>query len=223
MAYTTKSSEKVGKQINVLCQDCNRKTLHCVLAAVEYRGQSDDSGAEVWGSAQVIQCRGCEAIGFRDAFTSSEVDDPFEYLYPPRILHRPSVQLLQESEIYKIPRVVQTIYCETREAVDHHLPTLAGIGVRAILEAICKDRGTTKAYLKDKIDELVGMSLLTADGAKILHGIRWLGNDAAHDFVAPTDQQIAASIKVIDHLLLGVYIIPTEAKCFPQRSTPKAP
>lgn len=223
MALTTKESTAVGEKINVLCSNCNRNTPHSVLAAIDYHAQSDDCEAEAWGSAQVIQCRGCEQIGFRDACTGTEFDGVSEELYPFREVSRPGEQLLPEKDIYKIPSVVRAVYRETRVATEQHLPTLAGIGVRAILEAICKDRRTTKTNLKGKIDELVDMSLLTADGAKILHGIRWLGNDAAHDFVAPTDQQIKAAIRVIDHLLLGVYIIPTEAKCFPQRSTPKAP
>jgi hypothetical protein len=102
--------------------------------------------------------------------------------------------------------------------------TLAGIGVRAIVEAICKEQRTPGHSLFEQIDNLVTQSLLTASGAKILHGIRLLGNEAAHEMKAPTEKQTIAAMKVIDHLLLGAYVLPEEAKVLPEyKAKPKKP
>lgn len=227
MSWTTTLSKEVNKTVRVLCDRCKQKTAHRILAAIDYRGEFDDGDIQVWGSAQVIQCQGCEDIGFRDASScsesvghdgSSEVD---EHLYPPRIDQSLTGQLYLRDDIYDIPDVVQAIYRETLKAVQHDLPTLAGVGIRAILEATCQERKTKKHNLAEKIDELVAMSLLTPAGAKILHGIRLLGNDAAHEMKAPTKKQIAAALKVIDHLLLGVYVLPQEASVLP-KPKPKA-
>lgn len=226
MSWTIKPSDEVGKTIRVLCDRCKQKTAHRVLAAIDYSGESDDGDIQVWGSAQVIQCQGCEDIGFRDTSTCSESIgpdgyEPDEHLYPPRIDQSLTGQLYLRDDIYDIPDVVQAIYLETLKAVQHDLPTLAGVGIRAILEATCQERKTKKRNLADKIDELVSMSLLTSAGAEILHGIRLLGNDAAHEMKAPTKKQISAALKVIDHLLLGVYVLPQEASVLP-KPKPKA-
>ncbi len=69
--------------------------------------------------------------------------------------------------------------------------------------------------LNKKINKLKNMSLLTSDGAKTLHGIRLLGNAAAHEVEAPTTEQIKAAFKVIDHLLLGAFVLPKEASVLP--------
>lgn len=222
MSWTIKPSAEINKTVRVLCDRCKQKTSHRIQAAIDYSGESDDGDIQVWGSAQVIQCQGCEDIGFRDASRCSETMDVIdERLYPPRTDHYVTGQLYLRDDIYDIPDVVQAIYRETLKAVQNGLPTLAGVGIRAILEATCQERKTKKHNLADKIDELVGMSLLTPAGARILHGIRLLGNDAAHEMKAPTKKQIAAALKVIDHLLLGVYVLPQEASVLP-KPKPKA-
>jgi len=213
MSWTVKPSDQVGLVVRVLCDRCKQKTAHEILAAIDYSGESDDGDIQVWGSPQVIQCRGCDNICFRDTSTCSESIgpdgyEPEERLYPPRTDQSLAGQLYLRDDIYDIPDVVQDIYLETLKAVEQDLPTLAGVGIRAILEATCQERKTNKRNLADKIDELVSMSLLTPAGAEILHGIRLLGNDAAHDMKAPNTKQITAALKVIDHLLLGVYVLP---------------
>lgn len=225
MSWTIKPSDEVNKTVRVLCDRCKQKTAHRILAAVDYSGESDDGDIQAWGSAEVIQCQGCEDIGFRDTSSCSESIgfdgrcDVEERLYPPRTDHTLTGQLYLRDDIYDIPDVVQAIYRETLKAVQHEMPTLAGVGIRAILEATCQERKTKKHKLADKIDELEGMSLLTPAGAKILHGIRLLGNDAAHEMKAPTKKQITAALKVIDHLLLGVYVLPQEASILPKPKT----
>ncbi len=119
-------------------------------------------------------------------------------------------------DVRSIPAIVQAIYRETIASIQKRLFTLAGIGVRAIVEAICKERKTPGKSLFEQIDNLVTQSLLTASGAKILHGIRLLGNEAAHEMKAPTEKQTIAAMKVIDHLLLGAYVLPEEAKVLPE-------
>ncbi len=144
-----------------------------------------------------------------------------EQLYPPRTEKSLTDELYLRNDLYDVPTVVRSIYRETLDAVQHGLPTLAGVGIRAILEATCQDLKAKKRNLADKIDELAGKSLLTPAGAEILHSIRLLGNGAAHEIKAPNAKQITAALKVIDHLLLGVYVLRHEASVLP-KPKPKA-
>jgi len=180
---------------------------------------ADDAepGLELSGTAQIIQCQGCEAISFRDVYRFSENGGQrTETLYPPRDDADLAAKLYLRDDVYDIPEITKTIYLETLEAVKHKLPTLAGMGIRAVIESICQEKKTKHRNLEGRIDELVCMSLLTHAGAKILHSIRLIGNAAAHEMKAPSMKQIIAALKVIDHLLLGVYVLPKEAEVLPQ-------
>jgi len=219
MSYTTKPSKHVNETVLVLCNQCHLKTKHSIVAAIDFHGEDDEGDTQVWGSAQVIQCRGCEEIGFRYVYTwSEEREIENETLYPERIAKSKSLadDLYLRDDLYDVPDIIRVVYRETLSAVEHELPTLAGIGIRAVIEAICHHLKAKENNLQAKIEGLANRSLLTPDGARILHSIRELGNYAAHEMKAPSKKQITAALKAIDHLLLGVYVLPEEAKVLPK-------
>jgi hypothetical protein len=89
---------------------------------------------------------------------------------------------------------------------------LCGIGIRAIIETVCKDKSATGGDLYTKINSLIPIGVLTQDGADILHKLRTLGNNAAHEVKPHTPKELGLAFDVVDHLLLGVYILPIQAK-----------
>ena len=91
-------------------------------------------------------------------------------------------------------------------------PVLTGIGLRAIIETVCKDQAATGKSLYDQINSLVEQSVLTKDGAEILHKLRVLGNNAAHEVKPHSNVQLGLAFDVVEHLLQGVYILPYHAK-----------
>ncbi len=217
MSISIKASKTNNETVTLLCDACRTTSVHLVVAAIDYIATLPDDGFKHWGTAQITKCQGCEEIAFRQVCYSEEhPDEADELLFPPRCRNRIAERLYLGNDIFGLPGVVLKIYTETLSALQHNMPTLAGIGVRAIIEAICKHQRINGRDLFKKIDGLCNKGLLTASGAKILHSIRLLGNDAAHDIKPPTEKQIVAAMKVIDHLLLGVYVLPGEAKVLPR-------
>ena len=82
--------------------------------------------------------------------------------------------------------------------------------MRALIETICKEKGTAGKYLNNKIDDLVKKGFLTPVGAKTLHKIRTLGNDAAHEVKPHSEKQLSLAMDVAEHLLDEVYILPKQ-------------
>lgn len=115
-------------------------------------------------------------------------------------------------EAHRLPPDVWRVYTESIEAICNDLNVLAGIGIRAIVQAVCKDLGMPKGSLLKQIDALVEKGVITPDGAELLHDLRDRGNDAAHEFAPLTSQQVEAAMKVVDHLLIGAYIVKESAK-----------
>lgn len=224
---STGPSKSEGKREMVACCRCKTTTYHTIEKAVSWSEHYEEADIRFWGDYQIITCNGCNSVSFRLIHSDTEdwTQDPVdggiiplekEKLYPKRKRHEFD-ELYLRDELYGIPGLIRQIYTETISAVENELPTLAGIGIRAVIEAVCKDLKAKKRNLEANIDELVKKSMLTPDGAEILHGIRLLGNKAAHEVKPPTTRQIIAALKVIDHLLLGAYVLPEEASVLPKR------
>lgn len=222
-------SKTIGKTIQIACPRCDANTKHTVERALDWSNYYKEPDFQVWGTLQIIRCNGCDTLSFRSIdFDSESFDSDYrsletEKLYPERKNRSVTDELYLRDDVYEIPEIIQAIYRETLSAVQHDLPTLTGIGIRAIIDVTCRDLKAKGDNLFQKINKLVTMSLLTPDGAKILHGIRLLGNDAAHEMKPPRAGQITAALKVIDHLLLGVYVLPKEASVLPKPKSAKDP
>jgi hypothetical protein len=208
-------NKSAGNIVDVPCSECKRPTKHKVLASVDISGEDWYQGNSVQYNVhhQIVQCQGCETVTFRIASTNSEDFEPIDHegnygyveslvLYPSRNEGRVSIK---DSHI--LPQNVQRIYDETIKAMNNDQPVLAGIGIRALVETICKDKLAEGKNLEQKIDALIKMGVLTPEGATILHQIRTLGNDAAHEVKPHKFEQLSLALDVCEHLLQGVYLL----------------
>lgn len=212
-------NKNTGERIQCLCRECHRVTKHEVLVDANLSGSTGTAYYEThWlVEHQIVRCLGCETISFRKTEGSDhdmvQVGED-DYDYQPRIDLYPNPlegrQALSDSHL--LPDKIQRIYEESLKALNETQPVLCGIGIRAIIETVCKDKSAIGADLFHKINSLVGLGVLTQDGAAILHKLRTLGNDAAHEVKPHSLQELGLAFDVVDHLLLGVYILPEHAK-----------
>jgi hypothetical protein len=198
------------------CNGCGRSTKHRVISAFQERGSQDCGGGNSFDwhvRYEIIQCQGCEEVSFRKASTNSEDwdfdnnGDTIEYqetvaYFPVRSGHTGKI------EPYTLPLNISSIYIETKGAIDNGLSVLAAVGIRTIIEAVCNDLGVHERNLAEKIDSLRDQGKVTPDGAKLLHTLRGLGNDATHKVAQQPTEHLLLAMKVIDHLLEATYIIP---------------
>ena len=80
------------------------------------------------------------------------------------------------------------------------------------MEAVSKKRKAQGKDLKERIDNLVGRGFLTPLGAEILHKLRLMGNESVHEMKIHDTRVLGTAFDVVEHLLLGVYIIPKESR-----------
>lgn len=177
----------------------------------------DDGDITEWTSYQIIQCRECEAHSFRSSDTSTEdvvqnlVGEPYQAVeikvYPPRMAGRKKLRSLSF-----LPPRVKRIYNETHMALSSDLPMLAGVGIRSLVEAVCQEREAKGRDLKAKIEDLVKQGFLTPSGAEILQKLRLMGNETVHEMKRHDTRVLVIAFDVVEHLLLGVYILPEESE-----------
>lgn len=210
-----------GDEHEIPCIKCSGRTVHVVLASVEERGEeSHDSFSFDWSDDyQIVQCRGCKVVSFRQASRHSEdlipVDDQGvfesvvrETLFPSR---REALRGLGD-EVHYLPNNVRRIYEETMLAMANQAPVLSAIGLRALIETVCKEKSAAGKDLFKKIDSLREKGVLTPAGAKVLHKIRTLGNEAAHEVKPHSDRQLGLAMDIVQHLLKDVYILPKQVE-----------
>lgn len=198
-----------------ICKECNRETSHQIISSYCEHGHEDHGYGNYvdWTvKNQIIQCLGCEDVSFRISSTCSEDYDydvngkPYHYettkYYPSRF------EGLKAINIYLLPDEVQSIYQETILAIENEQNILAGIGIRALIETICKNQRAEGKDLFQQINSLHEKSIVTKEGVDTLHKLRVLGNKAAHEVQAHNKEQLSLAIQIIEHMLDGTYIIP---------------
>jgi len=199
------------------CTVCNRETNYRVLA--EHKKSYDDEYRCTY-KYQVVSCNGCDNISFREEFHDIEggypVFDPYtgeEWTVPVTIQTYPRAtkyKLIDGSE--HIPERIYKAYKQTLSAYQEEATILAGIGFRAIIEAICAEQSVKESNLQSSITKLHKGGILSKHETNLLHSIRFLGNDAAHEIKEPSSGQLQTTLKIVEHLLISLYILPKDVK-----------
>jgi len=163
---------------------------------------------------QICKCMGCGAVRFREATldeddvdsTTGEMQETV-HAYPEHRKERHG-----GVDAAPFPQPIRRMYRESVRAWNAGAPGLAGGGLRATVEALCKDQGVAGRNLEDRIDALVAKGLLAKPQADLLHQERFLGNDTLHAFLVPTDSEMETGMQIIENLLTTIYVLPAKAK-----------
>ncbi|MEN3335769.1 MAG: hypothetical protein V7641_5134 [Blastocatellia bacterium] len=199
----------LGEETRDPCNECGAKTYHKILASADSVRRAGDDIEIIRDAHQIIQCQGCKKLSFKKTRTNRAAlpnPDVTVQFFPARIFGRNPIY-----KKYQLPNQVFEIYKEAHRALADGSVILTGMGIRAIVEAICRDKNASGKTLYTKIDSLVSMNILTQDGAKVLHGLRVMGNEAAHSVKAHTIRELSIAFEVVDFLFLSAYVLPRAA------------
>lgn len=194
------------------CASCDRKTFHEVLhkhTDSEYEYRMDTVH-------EMLRCRGCHTLSFRKVVIDIEsgyFDHEDEWQCPEQVTCYPRVLegYSELEDIADVPQPVRDIYSQSVQAIRDDANILAGIGLRATVESICNDRSISGRSLEKRIDGLAKAGLISHKDAERLHAIRFLGNDAAHDIKTAKTANLLIALRIIEHLLVTLYILDNEA------------
>ncbi|MFZ0731768.1 MAG: DUF4145 domain-containing protein [Candidatus Sulfotelmatobacter sp.] len=165
---------------------------------------SEDQYFEEWTDS-LWACCGCESavLVHRWEMVGAEGEpgapQPEVFVYPPRTYGKK-----QPKYFIKLPRPLSKLYNEVVEAFNSGSMLLCTIGLRALIEGVCIDKGITQGKLEQKID---GLSKFFPNKTLIdsLHGFRFTGNDAAHDLEAMYPTEASDVVDVMEDLLNFLY------------------
>lgn len=199
--------------MKIFCHQCGKHTNHTVIAK-EQVGPGDHDGY-VWGETHhFAKCAGCDAFTYAIESWSEEDWNPHTgqmdstwKTYPRGATERKPI-----SDAEELPSKVRQIYKEVIGSMNAQLPVLSGIGLRALIEAICREQGISGSNLEKLIDGLATKGVLSAAQAAILHAHRFLGNVAAHEIVSAQPRELVAALEIAENVLRTIYVLPSLSK-----------
>lgn len=197
------------------CNACDKFTNHSVIAEHEWRSDPDDYAYATYH--KLVKCLGCENISLR--VEDHEIESGYqisenEWDYPIHVNNYPK-KLQNHKDIeqdYLIPEIVKDIYKEVILTLQEDAKILASLGLRACIEAICNHLEINGRNLEIRINKLVTLGFISKRDAELLHAIRFMGNDSAHEIKAPKVSALKIALKIVEHLLQSVFILPERAK-----------
>src|SRR3989338_509336 len=139
MIEQKKDENKLRK---VFCRKCKQVTRHSVLnhTAVNEWWEEVDEGQSF--DYFTLQCLGCETVCLLEEYIYSEDIDPFTGTPSPRVTLYPPpfIKRFEIEKSYHLPDIVKKVYIECVKALNSELLILGAIGIRTVIEAICKDK-----------------------------------------------------------------------------------
>ena len=210
-----------SKAIKARCDKCGGHLRNHQVILDHTESWPDDGGPRGCDVYETVKCLGCETVRFRHYMLSEderdpETGEPSPYhiaVYPESHEgRRRHASFGDPTADAIIPMNVFKIYRETVDCFNVNAKTLAGGGLRAIVEAICKDQGIKGANLEKKIDALVSKGLLAKPQADLLHEERYIGNAALHEMATPTKEDIEDGLTIMEGLINAIYVLPKRAE-----------
>ncbi len=203
-------------QKKVFCRTCKTVTNHQILSQHNKKEDDDEHGITFWTDSFFLQCRGCESICFIFENACSEDFNPEtgELETTTLIFPNPYVLRSKVDGFYLLPNAIQQIYEECVASFNNKLPILTAIGLRLIIESICKDKGINDGDLYHKINQMAAKGFITESQKSGLHIIRTVGNDSAHEGRVLSNEQLNIVFDIVENALSNAYIIPKKFEQF---------
>lgn len=206
------AKNKVTKE-TIYCGECRRTTNHVVLYVSNEKPEQQHDF--LWSRTHYFaQCAGCDSYCYAIATETmeswnpdTEEMEPSWKLFPTPVDGR---SLMENNDL--LPPRVSAIYREVIEVVNANLSLLSAIGLRMLIEAICKERKVAGSNLQNRIDSLKAIGALSTSGADVLHKLRFLGNHAAHEIGIAQPGEILAALEIAESMLKIIYVVPHLAK-----------
>ena len=158
----------------------------------------------------LARCAGCEIFCYATATETEDAQLNSSGQLVPEWEVFPNAEGEKEpfDKHYLLKTKVRGIYLEVIRSINADLLLLAAIGLRALIEAICKQQKVRGKNLAKLIDGLEDKGVLSRLQSEFLHGLRFMGNAAAHEIAKPNRDEILAALEIAEAMLQVIYVLP---------------
>lgn len=118
----------------------------------------------------------------------------------------------QDKQFHHLSPVLEGIYREIIHSYNYNLRVLCAVGIRMLVEGICADHEIQGKTVAQKIDGLT--AILPSNIVNHLHGLRFMGNEAAHELIPPDQEELHLAISLVEDILNFLYELDYRASSF---------
>ena len=214
--YTIKNNP--AERYNFYCNHCKTSTEHRTVVEATVVNEDCDGEVFVISTYRIVECAGCHYVSFMDYSLFSEDEDFWQktestkqkvYIYP--ILEEGALTESQLSQLqFVLPDKVKAIYEETLAAIKNKLFIIAGIGLRAILDTMCREQhiGEEKDSLDKRLKAMCDKHLISEKEQAVLLKTKDIGNSSAHEGKSLDAYEVEAALIIVEFLLKKIYLLP---------------
>ncbi|MFJ8220766.1 DUF4145 domain-containing protein [Bacillus cereus] len=242
--------KKVDRKL--YCTSCRRETNHYYMSnkdGVPLEYTQTDSDFEEWEHLSfkdeyyIVSCMGCDRIAFLNIYGDESMFTPTgpnwndrEYIQDYKIY--PEAPISEDMKFYKydspykfknLPVFIGNLRKEVITAFEEDMGLLCGMGIRMLVEAICKEKGITQTQvmkkckpvtesdgtpkmrnlsLFEKIETLKDRNIIDEAQKQVLHQVRNMGNDTAHEIKTHGVRILKQALHVVEFILYNIYELP---------------
>ena len=200
------------------CNHCKTSTEHRTVVEATVVDEDCDGEVFVISTYRIVECAGCHYVSFMDYSLFSEDEEFWKktksskqevYIYP--ILEEGALTESQLSQLqFVLPSDVKAIYEETLAAIKNKLFIIAGIGLRAILDTVCREQhiGAEKDSLAKRLKSMCEKHLISEEEQAVLLKTKDIGNSSAHEGKSLNAYEVESVLIVVEYLLKKIYLLP---------------
>lgn len=192
------------KLVSTYCTECdgdkNHKRLYSKTAKSKYTKTVEEFC--------VVECLGCNTVSFLLLVQVSKRSKPIHFNYPDDVPGSREVIFMYEEYVRKLPKTIRKLYEELLSAFNENATVLSGMGLRALVEAVCIDQSIAGRNLQTKIKGLYDQGWISKSELPILDNLRLIGNDSAHRIKSWPMRKLEFALGIINHILISIYILP---------------
>ncbi len=182
---------------------------------------------ELFGSNdyELLQCMGCNDVKLELSDWFSEITDEHgnpkinRTVYPPTISRvKPKWLDYLDSE-WHITKLIEECYAATY----NNAPTLAAMGIRAIIEAVMIDKVTDQGSFVKNLQEFFSQGFISKIQKDSLESALEIGHATIHRGHIASEAELETAFDITEGLLNDLYVSPSKAKALrtnlPKRKT----
>ena len=178
----------------------------------DYPWEDPDAGGVHEHKYSLWSCAGCEeaTLEWEVAYPGPDTDEKWQEMndgfYFPQYFPPRSQSSIQGKQFQKLSPTLSKLYSEVITCFNQNSLILCTIGLRALIEAVCRDKDLKGRNLEEKVNGLIKL-LPSVNLIEALHAFRLAGNRAAHDgeIDALSRDETRQAIEVVQDLLNFLY------------------
>lgn len=204
------------------CNLCSHETKHAILQTA--RKDRSKDGMEDVVDYQMLQCLGCDSVKLREGWSALGCGEVMVSYWPPANSTRRLPPWLSEwaTGARGAAGASILVFLEIYAALHNGQPHLAAMGVRSLLEHIMVSSVGDLGSFGSNLAAFAEAGHVSPKQKERLVTILEVGHATIHRGYTPTNEDLAASLDILEHIIASLYVHDGAVSAAKARVPPRA-